>query len=276
MLNLQNRRRTTSWPEDRGEDRRGSAGSGSGRIAMNSSKSQTVFLFVTFVFPYPTSSCASIQMFATGTKVQIQGLANAKELNGVQGSIMSFNNERDRYKVDLPGGSRMVKKENLGVIGGTEAPEAPVFENEAAMLAHLGTLGMNPAMLANLTPEQKQKMWTMTQRKDIVDRASATHRGANAERGTMNAAAGGLYEWKDESDHVYMEVKCEDEAKCTITADHILIESAGGEVILQGNLFQAVDPENSTSSVKEDGESGKKLGIYLRKAAPMRWLMVTR
>ena len=51
-----------------------------------------------------------------GTKVKIQGLVNAQELNGIEGSIILFSTEKERYAVDmptLPGSDvKMVKLEN--------------------------------------------------------------------------------------------------------------------------------------------------------------------
>ena len=48
-----------------------------------------------------------------------------------------------------------------------------------------------------------------------------------------------------------------------------------GEEILQGELFQTVDEEESMWSL-EDKKGGRLLCIELQKAAEMRWLQVTR
>jgi predicted nucleic acid-binding protein len=215
-----------------------------------------------------------------GTTVKIQGLVNAKELNGIEGTIMSFSTEKERYAVKMPtlqgSETKMLKVDNLEVLEEPPAaPVSPVFENEADMMANLAKMGMDPKMLANLTPEQKQKMFTMTQRTDIVNRAMSTHRGANS-TGTMNPAAGGLYSWKDEKDNVYMEVNCKAEAKCKITTDSLTVLSVDEEALIDGKLFQEVEPEKCSWEIKE-GEDGKKLlAITLIKTIPMKWLMVTR
>ena len=51
-----------------------------------------------------------------GTKVKIQGLVNAQEFNGIEGSIISLSTEKEHYGVNmptLPGSDvKMVKLEN--------------------------------------------------------------------------------------------------------------------------------------------------------------------
>ena len=175
----------------------------------------------------------------------------------------------------LPGSDvKMVKLENLEVLE-EPPPAAFVFTDEAEMMANLAKMGMDPSMLASVTPKQRQKMFKMTQHTDIVAWAKATHIGANA-TGTMNPAARGLYSWKDEKDNAYMEVNCKAQAKCAITTDSLTITYADEEVILDSKLFQEVNAEKCSWEMREGYDGKKLLAIKLIKAIPMKWLMVTR
>jgi hypothetical protein len=217
------------------------------------------------------------QGLAPGTMVRIQGLKNAQEFNGKDGSVVAYSAEKNWYAIKIGEETKMFKPENVGILGlgaSTPAP-IPVFANPEEMVANLASMGLDPSIFANLTPEQKQKMFEMTKNRSILDRATATHRAANSERGTMNKAAGGLYSWRDQKDNAFMEMTCDPESTCTITTEHITITTPNGEKVLDGNLFQEVDAEKCKSEVV-DGEGGKKLTITLIKKSPMRWLMITR
>ena len=187
---------------------------------------------------------------------------------------MSFSAEKARYAAKLPaeGGttsSKLLKESNLEVAGNQ------VFLNEADMLANLAKMGMAPELLENLTPEQKQKMWSMTQNADILKRAQQQV-SRPPPSSAMKEAAGGLYSWKDEKDHICMELKCGEGVKVEIAEEAIKITSGDGQTVLEGKTFQQVDPAKCSWGVAADGSGGKKLAIKLAKAAPMRWLMALR
>jgi hypothetical protein len=149
-----------------------------------------------------------------------------------------------------------------------------VFSGEKEMIERLKAMGMPPQMLKDLTPEQKKQMFEMTQRQDIIERAKQAAGIDDSASEEMKEGAGGLYSWRDASDHVYIEVKVspeeEEKCNCEITPDGISIV-IGEKKILQGSLFQKVNPKDCKSEIK-DG----KLSVTLVKAAKMRWLMITR
>mmetsp|Transcript_74978 Transcript_74978/g.150746 ORF Transcript_74978/g.150746 Transcript_74978/m.150746 type:complete len:224 (-) Transcript_74978:267-938(-) len=174
---------------------------------------------------------------------------------------------------------------------GTEAAAGPVFAEEAEMLAQMRAMGMPEQMLANLTKEQKEKMFAMTRDKSIVAKASANveaqksgaemgFEGRSAD-GSAVPAPGGLYSWADEKPLVRLEVECpvdtkKSDVKVAFKADSISVK-VGALEVLNGPLFQDVDPAKCTwvLDLKPD-TAGKILCITLTKKAPMRWLQIIR
>ncbi len=205
-----------------------------------------------------------------GTRVRIKGLVNSKEFNGQEGSIVAYSPEKNRYAISIGGEQKMFQPGNVEMLG-PSSKKQPVFANIDDMMANLEKMGLDPSIFANLTPEQKQKMFEMTKAQSILDRAVATHRAANAEVGTMNPAAGGLYSWRDEKEKAYVELKCEASAKCDITTDRIKISAVGGDEIVSGKLFQEVNVEKCEWEMKDDGNGSKLMAITLFKRHPMRY-----
>jgi len=173
--------------------------------------------------------------------------------------------------------------------GGGAAAAEPVFAQEAQMLEHLKSMGMPPEMLESLTPEQKIKMFAMTQDPAIVQKASASVVAQNARApalagrsgkdGGLEPASSGAFSWKDEKARASVEVACAvgteaKDVRCTIEASTIEVEVAGVQV-MQGDLFQRVDPPRCTWVLESDGTSCKLL-LTLVKERPMRWLQVVR
>jgi len=73
------------------------------------------------------------------------------------------------------------------------------------------------------------------------------------------------------------------QVRCTIKADSLHAEvttlPAGRAVVVDGFLFQEVDPEGCTWHVEDDKASSagmRKLVISLEKRKQMRWLVLTR
>lgn len=211
-----------------------------------------------------------------GTKVKIAGLESkeGQKLNGLEGLVDHYSRVRDRYGISLPGVSdmKMIKQENLQLLEEPDAP--PIFAGEDQMLEHLKKIGMPAQMLKDLTPAQKKQMLEMTQRQNILERATKLAGVDSSAVAEMKDA--GVFSWRDASDHVYLEVKCGDakEVKCKIETDSIEIfdGSDNNKTILKGDLFQSVIAKASTWETIGDGV----LAITLKKASSMRWLMVLR
>ena len=215
-----------------------------------------------------------------GAKVKIVGLQSEEglNLNNQEGIIDHFSRVRDRYAVSLAGESelKMIKEINLEVL---EAPPAAaaVFDNEDEMMKKLEAMGMPPQMLVDLSPAQKKQMFEMTQRQGIVERARKMA-GVTEAPTELKKAAGGLYSWRDASDHVYLEIKTDAAAKdvkCKIEETSIRVSSGSSDkstIILEGNLFQRVIASQSKWHLREDGI----MAIELKKVSAMRWLMVIR
>ena len=218
-------------------------------------------------------------MISSGTKVKITGFKSEEtaKMNGIEGIIDHFSHKRGKYAVSLPGGARMVDESNLEILESPSAQET-IFGGEEDMMQRLAAMGMPPAMLNNMTISQKQTMFGMTQRQDIIERANVratVETGLSAPEPELTIEAGGLYSWRDASEFVYVEVPCEvidkSEITCTIESESIHIATTGGNILLEGNLFQTVDIEKCKWELKEN-----KIIITLVKAKKMRWLMVTR
>lgn len=214
----------------------------------------------------------------SGAKVKIVGLQSEEgmKLNEQEGIIDHFSRVRDRYAVSLPGKTdlKMIKEANLELLKDAEAPAA-VFDNEAAMMEKLKSMGMPAEMLQGLSPAQKKQMFEMTQRQGIVERAKQM--ATIDDEAVKELKDAGEYSWRDASDHVYMEINNTDDdavpdMKCSIKAESIQIK-AGDKVILEGNLFQKVNASESKWELQDDG---KKLVVTLSKISKMRWLMVMR
>ena len=215
-----------------------------------------------------------------GTKVSISGLkgAKVKSMNGVEGIIRKHKKDKDRYIVDLPDGPMKVKRTNLTVLENptttttTTKQQPQVFSNVNEMMEGLKGMGMPPEMLNSLTPEQKKAMMLMTMKSDVVDRAK-NKPGVMADPKELTEERDGVYAWKDARDHVYLEVSnATSLTTCAIGENTLeVMTSAGGEAMLEGELFQEVDLTKSGYELR-----GDKLLITLVKKQPMRWLMVLR
>jgi len=212
-----------------------------------------------------------------GSKVKIVGLTSdeGQKLNNLEGIVDHYSRSRERYGISIAGQSeiKMIKQSNLQLVEETMTGPA-VFGGEEEMLDHLKQMGMPSDMLQNLTPEQKQQMFEMTQRQTILERATKLAGVDAAAVVELKEAEG--YAWRDASDHVYLEVNCGNtgKVKCKIDADQIEVVSADtpDRPVLRGTLFQNVLPQESKWEQLGDGI----LAITLQKASPMRWLMVLR
>mmetsp|Transcript_22246 Transcript_22246/g.38153 ORF Transcript_22246/g.38153 Transcript_22246/m.38153 type:complete len:154 (+) Transcript_22246:177-638(+) len=150
-----------------------------------------------------------------------------------------------------------------------------IFSNEEAMLKQLEAMGMPPAMLANLTTEQKKQMFVMTSNPDVI--AKAQERVVHEEDWKKENG----YEWKNSRDDVFVKVQVSGGVnkdvekkgviKCTLEENHMRV-AAGNHNIIDKDLFQAINVKESKWEVK-----GDTLVVALRKVrAPMRWLSVFR
>lgn len=138
------------------------------------------------------------------------------------------------------------------------------------MLKQLEAMGMPRQMLQNLTEEQKQAMFAMVNSPEIL--AKAQERVAHEEEWKQEGGADG-YEWKNSRDDVFVKFKgvVPGNAQCDIAPDHLKI-SSDGKVLMDRQLFQTVNVEDSTWEVQ-----GDILVVSLRKSqAPMRWLSLHR
>jgi hypothetical protein len=103
-------------------------------------------------------------LLGEGTRVRIQGLVNSPELNGQEGSITaSYSEEKKRYEISIGGKKKMLlKPENVEML----RTKQPTFANIDDMMANIGNMGLDPDTFADVTPEQKQKMFRMTKKLD--------------------------------------------------------------------------------------------------------------
>jgi hypothetical protein len=215
-------------------------------------------------------------LLAPGTKVAICGLkgAGVKRMNGVEGIVNKYIVKKERYVVEFPEGPMKVKRSNIVALSESkqQQPQAKqVFSNEDEMIEKLKAMGMPPEMLESLTPEQKRAMMLMTMKKEVIEAAKNTP-GVMADQAELKEAAGGLYSWKDAKDHMYMEMKGATPATtCTIGVNSLVVTGAGGEMLLEGELFQEVNCSESGYEVRDE-----KLLVTLVKKKPMRWLMLLR
>jgi hypothetical protein len=208
-----------------------------------------------------------------GSKVKIVGLESkeGQQLNGLEGVVDHFSRVRDRYGISLPGVSdmKMMKESNLQLIEDADAP--PIFGGEEGMIEHLKKMGMPAQMVNDLTPAQKKQMLEMTQRQNILERATKLAGVDAAASNELKDA--GVYSWRDASDHVYLEVKCGDAKDVTCKIEMDSIEICDGDTqILKGKFFQTILARESKWEKLGDG----KLAITLKKVSPMRWLMALR
>ena len=227
-------------------------------------------------------------MLQAGTKIKITGMMTTfKHLNGVEGTIVKYNQKREKYAVDLPDGKMMVAEKNMEVSqpsdgiqesgsSTTSSSFGNIFRTEEAMMQSLRNMGLSEEQLSKLTPEQRKAMLSMTMRSDIVEKAS-NKPGVIARE--LQMEQDGLYGWHDVKTHVYMEMKL-DKAKieggggvqCIIEEESIHIKAVDNDkTLLQGPLFQSVDVDKCIWEVVDN-----KLNITLVKATPMRWLSVLR
>lgn len=159
-----------------------------------------------------------------------------------------------------------------------------VFANEEAMMAQLRAMGMPPAMLANLTAEQKSQMFAMVSDPEVIARAQerVVHEDewkevAPKESGGGSALDGG-YQWKNSRDDVFLKFrvggKCtKKDVNCAFEEERVTVTVAG-KCILEKQPFQPIDAKESTWELREEDGT---LVVSLRKArAPMRWLSVFR
>lgn len=214
-------------------------------------------------------------MMKEGTKVKIVGLQSeeGKSLNGCEGVIDHRNKNLDRYAITIPGVSdlKMIKQQNLESVDSSTQSEYQVFSGEEEMMEHLMRMGMPPEMLKKLTPSQKKTMLEMTQQQSILDRAKKAA-GIDSFQNQELQDVEGRYGWRDEVDHVFIELMgCDETTLCKIEDASIRI-SKGDDQILDGPLFQKIEAKESSWKLSEDG----RLTVTLKKLSRMRWLMVTR
>ena len=211
-----------------------------------------------------------------GTRVAVSGLkgAKVKSMNGVEGIVKKYKKDKDRYIVDFPDGPMKVQRLNLTVLPTTEQQQQQpqVFGNMDEMMEGLKGMGMPPEMLNALTLEQKKAMMLMTMKSEVVEKAKNTP-GVMADSKELTEERDGVYGWKDAKDHVYLEVKNATPLTTCVLGENTLqvMTSAGGEAMLEGELFQDIDLTKSGYELR-----GEKLLITLVKKQPMRWLMVLR
>ena len=188
------------------------------------------------------------------TKI-LSACGNMKDLQQLQVKYMGQKSEVELYKLQKAAVAKLL----------TERGADPTAVNAVGR--------MPAAMLKDLTPAQKKQMLEMTQRQNILERATKLA-GVDAAYSTELKDAG-VYSWRDASDHVYLEVSCGDDAKdvqCKIELDSIEISHGDNNTILKGTLFQNVLPKESKWELLGDG----KLAITLKKVSSMRWLLVLR
>lgn len=206
----------------------------------------------------------------------IEGLQSeaGKLLNGLEGVVDHYSKQNERYAIVLPGESelKMIKATNLRSSDQANGSvDAPVFSGEEEMIEHMKLLGMPPAMLEGLTADQKRKMYEMTQKQSILERAKRAVRVETSEE-TEFKDVDGIYAWKDVGDKVFIEVTgCTGKVQCELKHDSIYIQHEDS-VILNSSLFQHIVP---TESKWEQSDNGQ-LMVTLQKLQKMRWLGVTR
>jgi len=192
----------------------------------------------------------------------------------VEGIIKKYKKDKDRYIVDFPDGPMKVQRLNLTVLPTTEQQQQQpqVFGNMDEMMEGLKGMGMPPEMLNALTLEQKKAMMLMTMKSEVVEKAKNTP-GVMADSKELTEERDGVYGWKDAKDHVYLEVKNATPLTTCVLGENTLqvMTCAGGEAMLEGELFQDIDLTKSGYELR-----GEKLLITLVKKQPMRWLMVLR
>ena len=77
----------------------------------------------------------------TGTRVIISGLKGRQELNGIIGSVLGFDTEKERYKVKLPSAEKILMKyANLQLA----TPDSPLASVAAALAAHRPAAAFQP------------------------------------------------------------------------------------------------------------------------------------
>mmetsp|Transcript_20614 Transcript_20614/g.48887 ORF Transcript_20614/g.48887 Transcript_20614/m.48887 type:complete len:209 (+) Transcript_20614:144-770(+) len=191
--------------------------------------------------------------------------------------------------------------------GTAAAPEAStnVFNDEDEMMKQLQAMGMPRQMLENLTSKQKAAMFALTKSPEIQRRAEERValdeewkelEKVNDKTSRPNPADDTM--WKNTRDDVFCKFTLtkstakKEQVQCIISSNHlkvVIVNSSSSKdtrddqivaVVVDRELFQTVDPDESTYKVEEgDDGSGDALVIVVslrKKQIPMRWLTVFR
>ena len=243
------------------------------------------------------------QSFLILWKIQISSFREIIEYNTILQTLLNFyypnttktqalleNSEERKGKKEMSGNSDAATD-----AGASGAAAGPIFETEAEMLQHLvETMGMPKAMLDTLTTQQKTAMFEMSKSRAILTQA---HERIDHEEGWKHCHDKDKegnnaydYEWKNTRDDVFMKIKppkhLPESAQgkttilCKIQKDHLRIWTVWSEeawyavnvVLVDRQLFQSVNVNESTWKVAQD-DGNDMVVVSLRKAQiPMRWL----
>mmetsp|Transcript_20615 Transcript_20615/g.48889 ORF Transcript_20615/g.48889 Transcript_20615/m.48889 type:complete len:229 (+) Transcript_20615:144-830(+) len=197
------------------------------------------------------------------------------------------------------------------------AAAANVFSDEDEMMKQLQAMGMPRQMLENLTSKQKAAMFALTKSPEIQRRAEerVAHdeewkelENVNDDKKTSgpNFAADEIM-WKNTRDDVFCKFTLtkstakKEQVQCIISSNHlkVVIVTSNSEsknsssskdfdddpivagVVVDRELFQTVDVDESTYKVEEGDDDGNGDALVIvvslrKKQIPMRWLTVFR
>merc|ERR1712032_1120613 len=79
---------------------------------------------------------------ALGAHVEVSGLQKASDLNGMTGVVMFYDNEAERYEVNIDGGLKKIRRENLI----PRAPPAAIPIHSKVQLHGLQAAALNGLM----------------------------------------------------------------------------------------------------------------------------------
>jgi len=200
--------------------------------------------------------------------------------------------------------------------GTAAAPEAStnVFNDEDEMMKQLQAMGMPRQMLENLTSKQKAAMFALTKSPEIQRRAEERValdeewkelEKVNDKTSRPNPADDTM--WKNTRDDVFCKFTLtkstakKEQVQCIISSNHlkVVIVTSNSEsknsssskdfdddpivagVVVDRELFQTVDVDESTYKVEEGDDDGNGDALVIvvslrKKQIPMRWLTVFR
>jgi len=194
------------------------------------------------------------------------------------------------------------------------AAAANVFSDEDEMMKQLQAMGMPRQMLENLTSKQKAAMFALTKSPEIQRRAEERValdeewkelEKVNDKTSRPNPADDTM--WKNTRDDVFCKFTLtkstakKEQVQCIISSNHlkVVIVTSNSEsknsssskdfdddpivagVVVDRELFQTVDVDESTYKVEEGDDDGNGDALVIvvslrKKQIPMRWLTVFR